>query len=136
MRAIDADKLIDIFSNLSEYHKYTAVFVDQIIKVINEQPTVKSEKCVAEVSISKEQLEAIITPQIEELKHFLSGWIPVDERLPEDGTWNIFTDGVQISVERYKLDAIDHFFPSGRWFELEQVIAWMPLPEPYKGAAE
>ena len=60
-------------------------------------------------------------------------WIPVSERLPRDGTWNIFTDGKNISVERYKADAIDHFFPNGRWFQLEDVIAWMPLPEPYKG---
>ena len=59
-------------------------------------------------------------------------WIPVSERLPRDGTWNIFTDGKNISVKRYEADAIDHFFPNGRWFQLEDVIAWMPLPEPYK----
>ena len=67
MRAIDADMLINIFSNLTKNDKYTAVFVDQIIKIINEQPTVKSEKCVAEVSISKEQFETVMKPQIEEL---------------------------------------------------------------------
>ena len=59
-------------------------------------------------------------------------WIPISDRLPRDGTWNIFTDGKNISVERYKADAIDHFFPNGRWFQLEDVIAWMPLPEAYK----
>ena len=59
-------------------------------------------------------------------------WIPVTERLPEDGTWNIFSDGETISVERYKMDAIDHFFPQGRWFSFDEAIAWMPLPEPYK----
>ena len=60
-------------------------------------------------------------------------WIPISDRMPRDGTWNIFTDGKNISVERYKADAIDHFFPNGRWFQLEDVIAWMPLPEAYKG---
>jgi len=59
-------------------------------------------------------------------------WIPVSERMPRDGSWNIFTDGKNISVERYKADAIDHFFPNGRWFQLEDVLAWMPLPEAYK----
>lgn len=59
-------------------------------------------------------------------------WVPISERMPRDGTWNIFTDGKNISVERYKADAIDHFFPNGRWFQLEDVIAWMPLPEAYK----
>lgn len=126
MRAIDADNLIGIFSNLSEYDKYTAVFIDQIIKIINGQPTVKSEKCVAEVSISKEQLEAIITPQIEELKHFLSGWIPVDERLPEGKPFDSFLvcyENGAVSTEA--LWCICDFDYN------EHIVAWMPLPEPY-----
>lgn len=63
-------------------------------------------------------------------------WISIKDRLPEDGTWNIFTDGESISVERYKYDAIDHFFPEGRWFTVEDVVAWMPLPEPYGAEKE
>ena len=62
-------------------------------------------------------------------------WIPIERELPRDGSWNIFTDGKNISVERYKADAIDHFFPAGRWFQLEDVIAWMPLPSPYQKGA-
>lgn len=49
-----------------------------------------------------------------------------------DGSWVIVTNGKTISVERIKKDAYDHFWPEGRWFELEDVIAWMPLPEHYK----
>lgn len=56
-------------------------------------------------------------------------WIPVNDKLPEDGTWCLWTNGKQVSIERYKLDAQDHFFPSGRWFELEDAVAWMPLPD-------
>lgn len=61
-----------------------------------------------------------------------TNWIPVSERLPEDGTLNRWKskDGT-ISIERYKVDAIDHFFPSGRFFELEDAIAWMPLSQEY-----
>jgi len=110
MRPIDADALI------SEIKKDTKKAIEQDDRVgsfwlgyaaglVIKQPTIQPE------------------PQ----------WIPVSERLPSDGTWNIFTDGKNISVERYKADAIDHFFPNGRWFQLEDVIAWMPLPEPYKG---
>jgi len=46
-----------------------------------------------------------------------------------DGCWAIFTDGKNMSIERGKKDAIDHFFPSGRWFEMSDAIAWMPLPK-------
>lgn len=72
----------------------------------------------------------------------VKGWIPLlydDNGLgtnfphERDGEWVIVTDGKTISVERIKKDAYDHFFPNGRWFELEDVIAWMPLPQPYKG---
>lgn len=59
-------------------------------------------------------------------------WIPCSERLPEDGKWCLFTDGENMSVERYKLDASDHFFPNGRWFDFDDAVAWMPLPEPYE----
>lgn len=60
-------------------------------------------------------------------------WIPCSERLPEDGKWCLFTDGENMCVERYKHDAIDHFFPNGRWFEFDDAVAWMPLPECYRG---
>ena len=56
-------------------------------------------------------------------------WIPIsDNNLPDDGTWNLFTDGMHISLERYKLDAVDHFCPNGRYFGFDHAIAWMPLP--------
>lgn len=69
-------------------------------------------------------------------KQKIGRWISVSERLPEDGTWNIFTDGKKVSIERYKSDALDHFYPNGRWFSLEEVVAWMPLPERYKTERE
>lgn len=64
-------------------------------------------------------------------------WIPVSERLPEDGTWNIWQSKTgAISIERYKEDAYDHFCPSGRFFQFDEAVAWMPLPERYKEGEE
>lgn len=71
------------------------------------------------------------------------GWIPLkwedeetkckcDFPVELDGHWVLVTNGKSISVERIKIDALDHFFPSGRWYELENVVAWMPLPEQYQ----
>lgn len=45
-------------------------------------------------------------------------WISVSEKLPKDGKWALFTDGSNISVERYKKDAIDHFFLKKGGFRL------------------
>lgn len=45
-----------------------------------------------------------------------------------DGSWVIVTNEKLVSIERIKKDAYDHFYPNGRWFELPDVIAWMPLP--------
>ena len=56
-------------------------------------------------------------------------WVPLTEALPEDGTWNLFTDGQRISLERYKQDAEDHFYPAGRYFDLTEAVAWMELPK-------
>ena len=61
-----------------------------------------------------------------------TGWIPISEKLPEDGEWAIFTDGNLMSIERYKMDALDHFYPEGRYFNLEDAVAWMPLPKKYE----
>lgn len=94
-------------------------------------PPVTPTACIAKVTFSEEDLQKIVDEKVKELA-LTQRWIPVSERLPEDGTWNIFTNGEQISVERYKADALDHFYPSGRWFPLEDAIAWMPLPEPYQ----
>lgn len=97
--------------------------------------------------LSSEDKEAI-DMAIAALKHARPKgyWIPLtweDEYkivsdFPDDmdGKWVIVTDGKSISVERIKKDAFDHFFPAGRWFELGEVKAWMPLPEPYKGDVE
>lgn len=80
--------------------------------------------------------DAITNGKVIEQDRPIGHWISIKDRLPEDGTWNLFTDGKNRSVERYKYDAIDHFFPEGRWFTLEDVVAWMPLPEPYETKAK
>jgi hypothetical protein len=59
-----------------------------------------------------------------------NGWIPVEERLPENGTYLCTLDG--------ELCGIDEPFTgmcgieNGKWDEEGCVIAWQPLPKPYK----
>ena len=64
-------------------------------------------------------------------------WIPISEELPGDGEWAIWcsNDGV-IEIARFKEDCYNHFYPNETSFGLEDAIAWMPLPEPYKGGED
>lgn len=65
-----------------------------------------------------------------------SPWHRVEDELPNDGDWAIFTNGKVVSVERFKEDAYNHFYPASQWFDFEDAIAWMPLPEPPKEVQE
>ena len=63
-----------------------------------------------------------------------TGWIPVSERLPEkDGEYLVT---VQCSIAGHK--HIDTCFFTGKvnGFERFGIVAWMPLPEPYKAESE
>ena len=61
------------------------------------------------------------------------GWIPVEERLPEDGDSVLCTDGKYIYLTEYDADL------DARFDDVDEIIAWQPLPDPYtpkKGAEE
>ena len=59
-------------------------------------------------------------------------WIPVTERLPEAS--GLYLVSVKNDHERrYSKTA---WFEKDVWFARQDVIAWMPLPEPYKEATE
>lgn len=69
-------------------------------------------------------LDAAIEPQ----------WIPCSERLPEEGGEYLVTAEdytTEVIVLSYDADASDW----SDYFDnmYDEVIAWMPLPEPYKG---
>ena len=59
-------------------------------------------------------------------------WIPVTERLPEEGRYlctyknDPYGDGICIDFGMYE---------DGEWYA-SGVIAWMPLPKPYEEGAE
>lgn len=120
MRLIDADALLNDSSIV-----YHTEFGDAVVDVedIEKAPTM------AMFYGKREQEWHQLKWEDEETKCKLLDY-------PFDGKWVIVTDGKNISVERIKRDAIDHFYPAGRWFNLEDVVAWMPLPEPYEGEGE
>lgn len=54
------------------------------------------------------------------------GWIPCSERLPDDQTNCLVSCDGYIDIATYKSSTND-------WKPSRNVIAWMPLLEPYKG---
>ena len=55
-------------------------------------------------------------------------WIPVSERLPEEGIYLVCTDKGYIATIMYDR--------SMKWLLRAKIIAWMPLPQPYKAVGE
>lgn len=76
------------------------------------------------------------------MKPKLDEWISVEERLPDDENEYLVTDGYDMMVAFYRDDAEAWDNGNFGWVErnsdddcpcrLGKVIAWKPLPEPYK----
>lgn len=67
-------------------------------------------------------------------------WIPVSERLPEK-KGRYLTTILNEYDNRLRYIMTCDYFPNGYWYPDEEsassnVIAWMPLPEPYKAESE
>ena len=68
-------------------------------------------------------------------KHMNDGWIPVEDALPEvDGFYIATMDGEIVDQEEPFTGLAE--FENGKWIDDEDdyrcVIAWRPLPEPYR----
>ena len=59
-------------------------------------------------------------------------WVSCSERLPEENDEVLVTG----KVDNALYVDIDEWTGSGFWINAFGVIAWMPLPEPYKGGEE
>ena len=113
--AIDEKKLIEdieeyqewIFNETIDWFKYEGVFAS-IYEIIKAQ--------------QKLSLETKTRDK----------WIPCSERLPEE-------NGSYIVTSMDYVDTFEAVFEAGEWFsidycdDIKNVIAWMPLPELYKG---
>lgn len=85
-----------------------------------------------------EERDAFVTFQelINELQEAIeqdeneNGWIPVSERLPEDGTYITTLDGELVGQKEPFTGMCG--IENGKWDDEDCVIAWMSLPEPYK----
>lgn len=113
MRLIDADSLVVSLTFSEMAKQWNVQELRAILQIVNEMPTIESERKKGR-------------------------WIPCEERLPEDERRVLCT--VQ-SGEHYCVVPCIFIQHTRRWLpevhgNHDNVLAWMPLPEPYKGEEE
>ena len=60
-----------------------------------------------------------------------STWIPVTERLPEESNeYLVSTVWEDVTTDYFRTDS------GWMTFEKKEILAWMPLPQPYRGESE
>lgn len=113
-RLIDADAMIDRLKQWDTKDKIDKALYNFTLNRVNEQPTVQSEP----------------------------HWIPVTERLPENGEQVlVYARSVHYALAKYdEMREADGTYKK-QWvtfdawkpfYTIKEVIAWMPLPEPYQ----
>ena len=100
------DRLKQYKDEYSKYGKYDGLYVADVLEMF-------------------EQLRGDLERDEKE-----NGWIPVSERLPEDGTYITTLDGELVGQEEPFTGMCG--IENGKWDDEDCVIAWRPLPEPYK----
>jgi hypothetical protein len=136
------EEIIDMLNYLNEkFFGGQSQTLTEAIKSLEQQP---SDDCVSRQAVDHlcfEYLKPNTDDNIAFYEHFCDlppvtptqSWIPVSERLPE-------CEGLYlVSVKNEHLRQYSKtcwFYGHQNWFARQDVIAWMPLPEPYKAESE
>lgn len=124
MRLIDKDALLNIFSR---YYGNDKIEVDEVIEWIDEQPTIEDRKWIP----CSERL-----PEVHESGNSFSGIYMQSNPVLVYGTCE-YEDNAQFHVVTYcdDLDGNTYWSTELDAITVSGVIAWMPLPEPYREEA-
>lgn len=142
-RLIDADAFADFIKNAIKAHKYDALKVNDTTLTVGDV----LESVIVELEgtgIDGFKNNPTIVPQPEQR------WIPVTERLPEESElillcfrfakdtphWRVQVGYLGYhDVEDYdfqKIGVAQVWHTDRFYWSFDKVVAWMPLPEPYK----
>lgn len=128
-RTIDADALKD-WLEIVPLTGDGGVDINDLVEHIDSMPTAQPQtKCVAKITLNKEQIQDAVEKAKREILAELPRWIPVTERLPEKFSYCIVSGGRSVWFARFE-DGEFLGILSGH--ALDSVIAWQPLPAPYK----
>lgn len=120
---MNTERMIRELRNISEKHKDDSVFTGHL------NLSLMCRDVADRLEDLKRYEDTGLTPE-EIVEQTNAGWIPVEERLPEDGTYLCTLDGELCGIEEPFTGMCG--IENGIWDEPDCVIAWRPLPEPYK----
>ena len=139
IEAIKEDKIdltnpnvVAVFKATGDFKKVeTQVMTcDRHIKILKDLPSAQSYTD-EEIQKMQDIEQAQLDKAYEMGKADAMRWIPCGERLPENGYFLWSAKGGEVQKD---------FYWDGHWEQAEkygyEVIAWMPLPEPYKRGEE
>ena len=96
----------------------------------------------AELKMDFAKMAEVFTKTAKEKGMFVGWWIPVSERLPEENEYIGDVCKYYLIQDEYGDMHVAHLSNVG-WIPMDslkaignEVIAWMPLPQPYKGESE
>ena len=118
MRLIDVDKLIDELCSDIEHESFGEVVKAEILEWLDAQPVVL-------------KWHKLIFTRNSDVEYINSGILYTVENLPEYDEQVIVTNGKDVWIDAFN-DVGDGVWLSGTDNDIDGVIAWMELPEPYK----
>ena len=74
----------------------------------------------------------IVLPPYVNLLYPKMSWIPTSVQLPPNSN-EVLVTGRHESDYKHLWVGVDSYFREGGWLNFDEVTAWMPLPEPYRG---
>ena len=114
-----------------------------VCKAINELPSVTPKYTDEEIDkaqlVEQAYVDKMVELAVKELKTPKAEWIPVSERLPEtDGIFLTYIENPYDNQLSYIMicDYIHQIWCPVDETASSNVIAWMPLPQPYKAESE
>ena len=116
---------------------------ESFVRDIDEQPTVRSEYQV-NIELTEEQLRELVKKMKNAPIVALSpdpGWIPCSKRFPKQDDLVLCSDRAGYVYYGYWSGLGRDFYTAtplayDAWQRTPDVVAWMPLPEPWEGDAE
>lgn len=88
--------------------------------------------------VTEQEITALVNVKHMLRKRMNDGWILVEEKMPEvpNGTDDVDCPEFNVTVKGADIATTLKYAPDGTWFDddgyVYNVIAWQPLPEPYR----